>query len=223
VRDTGPGVPEDAAERVFDSFTQADETVSRRHGGAGLGLAISRALARQMGGDLVLRPDPDGACFVFSLLASETDAPPQAEPQADLDEDEPLEQLRILMAEDNAINQLVVRTMLEPAGVDLTVVENGAEALRAMSEGRYDCVLMDINMPVMDGITALEAIRNGQAGDPALPVIALTASAMAGDRERFLGLGFDDHLGKPVKPMDLITAIARAVSPEPPTNGLKAA
>ncbi len=223
VCDTGPGVPKEATGRVFDSFTQADETVSRRYGGAGLGLAISRALARQMGGDLVLRPNPDGACFVFSLQAPEADAPARAEPHADLAEDEPLEQLRVLMAEDNAINQLVVRTMLEPTGVNLTVVENGAEALKAMSEGRYDCVLMDINMPVMDGITALEAIRGGQAGDPALPVIALTASAMAGDRERFLGLGFDDHVGKPVKPMDLITAIVRAVSPEPPNNGLKAA
>jgi CheY-like chemotaxis protein len=82
---------------------------------------------------------------------------------------------------------------------------------------------MDINMPVMDGITALEAIRQGRAGDPALPVIALTASAMAGDRERFLGMGFDDHLGKPVKPMDLITAIIRAVNPEPPDEGRQAA
>jgi len=84
-------------------------------------------------------------------------------------------------------------------------------------------VLMDINMPVMDGITALEAIRAGRAGDPALPVIALTASAMAGDRERFLDMGFDDHLGKPVKPVDLITAIVRALNPEPPDENLRAA
>jgi CheY-like chemotaxis protein len=92
-----------------------------------------------------------------------------------------------------------------------------------MAANRYDCVLMDINMPVMDGITALEAIRQGEAGDPALPVIALTASAMAGDRERFLGLGFDDHLGKPVKPMDLITAIIQAVNSPPPNAGRQAA
>jgi len=220
VADTGPGVPAEAADRVFDSFTQADETISRGYGGAGLGLAISRAVARQLGGDLVLAPGAVGACFVLSIRAPLARAPTQPELQAD---DEALGQIHVLMAEDNAVNQLVVRTMLEPAGVALTVVENGQEALEAMSQEHYDCVLMDINMPVMDGITALEAIRAGRAGDPALPVIALTASAMAGDRERFLGLGFDDHLGKPVKPIDLITAIIRAVNPEPPDEGLQAA
>jgi two-component system, sensor histidine kinase len=223
VCDTGPGVPPEAADRVFDSFTQADQTISRGHGGAGLGLSISRALARQMGGDLTLRSgDGAGACFVFSIRAPIAAAPAAPEPEPEVDDDS-LGQIHVLMAEDNAINQLVVRTMLEPAGVALTVVENGQLALEAMSQEHYDCVLMDINMPVMDGITALQAIRQGKAGDPGLPVIALTASAMAGDRERFLGLGFDDHLGKPVKPMDLITAIVRAVSPEPPGDGLQAA
>lgn len=222
VCDTGPGVPPEAADRVFDSFTQADETISRGYGGAGLGLAISRSLARQLGGDLVLRPSTNGACFALSIRAPLSQAPAAPEPEPEV-EDESLGQIHVLMAEDNAVNQLVVRTMLEPAGVILTVVENGQEALEAMSQEHYDCVLMDINMPVMDGITALEAIRAGRAGDPALPVIALTASAMAGDRERFLGLGFDDHLGKPVKPMDLITAIIRAVNPEPPDEGRQAA
>ena len=222
VADTGPGVPAGAAERVFDSFTQADQTISREHGGAGLGLSIARALARQMGGDLVLAPSERGACFDFTFTAPACAAPitlaQDVEPNA-----ESLEQIQVLMAEDNAINQLVVRTMLEPLGVALTVVENGQEALNAMGERRFDCVLMDINMPVMDGITALEAIRDGRTGNPAMPVIALTASAMSGDREHFLGLGFDDHLGKPVKPVDLITAIARAVNPEPPNAGRRAA
>jgi two-component system, sensor histidine kinase len=222
VSDTGPGVPAEAADRVFDSFTQADETISRGYGGAGLGLAISRAVARQLGGDLVLAPSAVGACFVLSIRAPLALASLEPEPESEVD-DEALGQIHVLMAEDNAVNQLVVRTMLEPAGVALTVVENGQEALEAMSQEHYDCVLMDINMPVMDGITALEAIRAGRAGNPALPVIALTASAMAGDRERFLGLGFDDHLGKPVKPIDLITAIIRAVNPDPPDEGLQAA
>ncbi|OYX03131.1 MAG: hybrid sensor histidine kinase/response regulator [Caulobacter vibrioides] len=221
VADTGPGVPTGAAERVFDSFTQADQTISREHGGAGLGLSIARALARQMGGDLVLAPSERGARFDFTFTAPACAAPvalaQDVEPSA-----EDLEQIQVLMAEDNAINQLVVRTMLEPLGVALTVVDNGHEALKAMGERRFDCVLMDINMPVMDGITALEAIRDGRTGNPAMPVIALTASAMSGDRERFLGLGFDDHLGKPVKPVDLITAIAKAVGP-PPDAGRRAA
>ena len=215
VRDTGPGVPAEASGRVFESFTQADDTISRRHGGVGLGLTISRALARQMGGDLVLEPSDIGACFVFSIRA------PVAQPQlsfetAQDDGDATMASVRVLMAEDNAINQLVVQTMLEATGLSLTVVDNGQAALEAMKNGGFDCVLMDINMPVMDGITALEAIRAGAAGDPNLPVIALTASTMAGDRERFLKMGFNDHLGKPVKPAALITAIARAISPDTP-------
>nr|WP_227878881.1 response regulator [Caulobacter segnis] len=211
VADSGPGVPDHARERVFDSFTQADETVSRDYGGAGLGLSIARALARRMGGDLVLAPSRMGARFLFTFEAVETvpvreradDTPPEAPA---------LDQLRVLMAEDNAVNQLVVRAMLEPIGVALTVVENGQEALKALGEGRYDCVLMDINMPVMDGVTALEAIRAGRVGPSPPPIIALTASAMAGDRERFLEMGFDDHLGKPIRPADLVTAIAAAAS-----------
>ncbi|MBU4434359.1 MAG: response regulator [Alphaproteobacteria bacterium] len=212
VRDTGPGVPPEAAGRVFDSFTQADDTVSRRHGGAGLGLTISRALARQMGGDLTLEPSPTGACFVFSLRAAVAEPRVRIEPERSQD-DAALKTVRVLMAEDNPINQLVVRAMLEATGVSLTVVDNGQAALETMAGEGFDCVLMDINMPVMDGITALEAIRSGATGHPDLPVIALTASALAGDRERFLKMGFTDHLGKPVKPAALITAIAHAVSP----------
>ncbi|WP_232793019.1 response regulator [Caulobacter hibisci] len=120
------------------------------------------------------------------------------------------------MAEDNPMNQMVVRLMLEAAGVDLTVVEDGRQALDALRASRFDCVLMDINMPVMDGVTALSEIRSGAAGPSDTPVIALTASAMAGDRERFLKLGFDEHLGKPVKPMDLINAIVATLDRTPP-------
>lgn len=215
VRDSGPGIPAGAVDRVFESFTQVDDTVSRRHGGAGLGLTIARALARQMGGDLTLAPSLHGACFVFSLSAPETTPRLAAEPESLVDEGA-LRTVRILMAEDNEINQLVVQTMLEASGLSLTVVDNGQAALEAMAEGGFDCVLMDINMPVMDGITALQAIRAGAAGDPDMPVIALTASTLTGDRERFLEMGFSDHLGKPVKPADLINAIARAINPDTP-------
>lgn len=215
VRDSGPGIPTAASERVFESFTQVDDTVSRRHGGAGLGLTIARALARQMGGDLTLAPSPHGACFEFSLMAPETTPRAAAEPDS-LEDEGVLRTVRILMAEDNKINQLVVQTMLEATGLSLTVADNGQAALEAMAEGCFDCVLMDINMPVMDGITALQAIRSGAAGDPDMPVIALTASTLTGDRERFLEMGFSDHLGKPVKPADLINAIVRAINPDTP-------
>jgi CheY-like chemotaxis protein len=100
--------------------------------------------------------------------------------------------------------------MLEATGASLTIVDEGLAALDALRIGAFDMVLMDINMPVMDGVTALAAIRAGEAGDPAMPVIALTASAMAGDRERFLAMGFDDHLGKPIRPVELLSAIGAA-------------
>jgi hypothetical protein len=163
VRDTGPGVDAEAIDRVFESFTQADDTVSRRHGGAGLGLTISRALARQMGGDLTL----ESALQTRRVLrlqhprAGSAQAQIQVEPE-DESEDGGPRALRVLMAEDNAINQLVVQAMLEATGVSLTVVDNGQAALDAMSREAFDCVLMDINMPVMDGMTALAAIRAGR-------------------------------------------------------------
>ena len=215
VVDTGIGVTAQFHDRIFDSFTQADNAVSRSHGGTGLGLTISRALARQMHGDLTLEHGAGGAAFVFTLRAAPMAAPVVVDEDADQDDDAAdFGDLRILMAEDNAINQLVVRTMLEATGVALTIVGDGQAALEALKVGAYDAVLMDINMPVMDGITALGAIRSGAAGDPAIPIIALTASAMSGDRERFLTMGFDDHLGKPIRPADLLSAICAAVRPK---------
>ena len=212
VIDTGVGVDADFHDRIFDSFTQADNAVSRSHGGTGLGLTISRALARQMDGDLMLENGTGGATFVFSLRAAPIDAPAALEDDEVPDDVAPaLDALRILMAEDNAINQVVVRTMLEATGVTLTIVGDGQAALDALRTETFDAVLMDINMPVMDGITALGEIRAGGAGDPAIPVIALTASAMSGDRERFLTMGFDDHLGKPIRPVELLSSICGAV------------
>jgi signal transduction histidine kinase/ActR/RegA family two-component response regulator len=211
VVDTGLGIDAKAHDHIFESFTQADTAISRSHGGTGLGLTISRALAHQMDGDLILESGVGGAAFVFTLRAVPITAPEA--PVEDIADQatSDLDALRILMAEDNAINQVVVRTMLEATGVILTIVDHGQAALDALRIEAFDAVLMDINMPVMDGITALAAIRTGTAGDPAVPVIALTASAMSGDRERFLAMGFDDHLGKPIRPLDLLSSICGAV------------
>ena len=218
VVDTGIGVAAEFHDRIFDSFTQADNAVSRSHGGTGLGLTISRALARQMDGDLTLEHGASGAAFVFTLRAATIAAPAASEDEAE-DHDMPdLGALRILMAEDNAINQVVVRTMLEATGVTLTIVDDGQAALDALAVSPFDAVLMDINMPVMDGITALSAIR-ASAAVRAIPVIALTASAMSGDRERFLAMGFDDHLGKPIRPAELLSAICAAVRPKAKRSG----
>ena len=219
VVDTGIGVAAEFHDRIFDSFTQADNAVSRSHGGTGLGLTISRALARQMDGDLTLEHGASGAAFVFTLRAAAIAAPAASEDEIEDDDAPDLGALRILMAEDNAINQVVVRTMLEATGVTLTIVDDGQAALNALKLSTFDAVLMDINMPVMDGITALGAIRAGAAGPAAIPVIALTASAMSGDRERFLAMGFDDHLGKPIRPADLLSAICAAVRPKARRSG----
>uniref|UniRef100_B0SYW3 histidine kinase n=1 Tax=Caulobacter sp. (strain K31) TaxID=366602 RepID=B0SYW3_CAUSK len=221
VVDTGIGVTAEFHDRIFDSFTQADNAVSRSHGGTGLGLTISRALARQMDGDLTLEHGASGATFVFTLRAQAMAAPAASEDEVEVeDHDAPdLSALRILMAEDNAINQVVVRAMLEATGVTLTIVDDGQAALDALAVSTFDAVLMDINMPVMDGITALGVIRAGAAGPAAIPVIALTASAMSGDRERFLAMGFDDHLGKPIRPGDLLSAICAAVRPKARRSG----
>jgi len=213
VIDTGIGVAAAFHDRIFDSFTQADNAVSRSHGGTGLGLTISRALARQMGGDLTLENGQYGASFAFTLRAAAIDSPVAVEDDSPDEGVADFAALRILVAEDNAINQIVVRAMLEATGASLTIVDDGQAALHALRSAVFDLVLMDINMPVMDGITALAAIRAGEAGCHLLPVIALTASAMSGDRERFLAMGFDDHLGKPIRPAELLTAIGAAVRP----------
>ena len=214
VRDTGIGISAGFRDRIFDSFTQADDAISRRHGGTGLGLTISRALALQMGGDLVLEDNAEGATFLFTLDLEVAEQPaPAEETEAVVDD---LAAIRILVAEDNAINQLVVRAILEAAGVHLTMVDDGQAALTALKNEPFDAVLMDINMPVMDGMTALAEIRRGAAGVRSIPVIALTASALAGDRERFLAMGFDNHLGKPIRPYDLLNAIASAIQPTAP-------
>lgn len=211
VRDTGIGVSAGFRERIFDSFTQADDAISRRHGGTGLGLTISRALALQMGGDLVLEDNAEGATFLFTLDVETAHPHAPVEVAEDLACD--LTAVRILVAEDNAINQLVVRAILEAAGMTLTMVDDGRAALAALKSERFDAVLMDINMPVMDGMTALAEIRRDLTGVATIPVIAVTASALAGDRERFLAMGFDDHLGKPIRPGELLTAIAMAIQP----------
>jgi signal transduction histidine kinase len=203
VADTGPGLDEATQTRLFKGFTQADSSISRRFGGTGLGLAISRELARLMGGDLVVDSRlGEGARFTLELPLQE------AEAQQDLDDgaDELNGALRVLVVDDNHTNQEVARALLEAVGATVSTASSGPEGLAALEEAEFDIVLMDIHMPDMNGIETLAAIRAG--GRAALPVVALTADAMAGERERLLSLGFNGYISKPIEPAALVRALA---------------
>jgi two-component system sensor histidine kinase/response regulator len=201
VEDTGPGIPADAQLRLFDAFTQADPSTTRRHGGTGLGLTIARQLVDALGGELGLKSEPGtGSRFWFTSPfrcatgdareergASEGVRPAGAPVQ------------RILVVEDNQVNQMVAVGLLESAGYAADVAEDGLEAVAAMAgDHGYAAVLMDCRMPRMDGFTATRAIRAQERPGVRVPIIAMTASALQGERERCLEAGMDDFLTKPV-------------------------
>ncbi len=211
VRDTGIGLTPDACSRLFQKFHQADGSIARRFGGTGLGLAICRELTELMGGKIgVESVAGQGSVFWVELTL----------PQAALDVDEaafragslPMaipERNRILVAEDNAINRLLVINILERAGYIVDVAEHGQQAIEAARHGAYDLVVMDAQMPFMDGIQATRAIRSlsGPAGN--VPILALTANAMAGDREIYLAAGMNDYLAKPLDTRAFLRKVAR--------------
>jgi signal transduction histidine kinase/ActR/RegA family two-component response regulator len=207
VVDTGIGLTPEQMANLFQPFVQAEASTSRKYGGTGLGLAICRELATRMGG----RVDVDsefgrGSTFTVWLPLPGAEA---EEPQAA--ETEILPALRILVADDNPINQAVARAILEAAGAVVETVADGEEALDRLRTEPFDLVLMDVHMPVMDGIEAVGRIRHGQAGRTDMPVIALTADAMAGEETRLKTLGFDALQTKPVQPAALIAAIGEVL------------
>ncbi|HRD27886.1 MAG TPA: ATP-binding protein [Caulobacter sp.] len=214
VRDTGVGFDAEARERLFRRFEQADDSITRRFGGTGLGLSICSALTGMMGGQIDATATPgEGAVFTVDLplpraelAAPETGAQPEVEVS--------LQGLRVLAAEDHPTNQKVLQIVLEPFGVDLTIVGNGEEALAAFGDG-YDAVLMDMQMPVMDGLTATRLIREREAASGAEPalIIMLTANAMDDHVEAARLAGADLHVAKPLRPAQLFAALARARQP----------
>jgi signal transduction histidine kinase len=207
--DTGEGIPPDAMERIFDAFEQGPSTTAPARSGAGLGLTISRRLARAMGGDVQCRSTPGaGTTFDFTIAFRPTPRTPQPRTTAAEElaaampppEGAPSRPGRVLVVEDNDVNALVVRGMLEQLGVATELAVNGQKALASMSQNAYDLVLMDCQMPVLDGweATRIWRARESRRHDAArLPIVALTASAVAGERERCLAAGMDDYLSKP--------------------------
>lgn len=221
IRDTGIGIPKDRFSSLFTPFSQADSSTTRKYGGTGLGLAISRQLARLMGGDISLISLPgQGSCFTVTVLCDPCDALAQMQLQQ---QKLPAEQkkgtsARILLVEDNAVNQLVASAILEKQGHSVSQAANGQEALAMLRLLPIDLVLMDCQMPEMDGFEATSRIRQGEAGEQnrGLPIIAMTAHAFVQDRERCLSVGMDDYLTKPVQPARMADTIAAWLERRPP-------
>ncbi len=217
VQDSGPGFSREVAERLFQPFEQADASVTRKYGGAGLGLAISAALAREMGGGIEADGSSrNGACFTLRLPLPRVSRKPQSaagEPEAAPDNTaDALASAappRILLAEDHPANRKVVELILGSAGHDLTMVEDGAAAVEAHAAAPYDLILMDMMMPVMDGLTATRRIRETDAHTP---ILMLTANALDEHVRAAHEAGADRHLSKPVRPAELLAAIDTALA-----------
>ena len=210
VDDTGAGITTEQQARLFEEFWSGDQSANRGLVGTGLGLPICKRLVTMMGGDIGMESRPrEGSSFWFRIPFGTVSAE-NPEPQTADARDVP-EQLsgRILLAEDNPTNQMIFQAMLGKLGLSVDIVGNGLEAVDAMKSRPYDVVLMDISMPEMDGIEATHRIREFESGKSRTPIIALTAHAMRGDREKFLAEGLDDYLEKPVNRAALAVCVAR--------------
>jgi PAS domain S-box-containing protein len=227
VSDSGIGIPRDRRDRLFEPFSQVDASTSRRYGGSGLGLAICRRLTELMGGTIGVDSEPgQGSTFWFTAPLNPPQAPRPAagrEPERAPGVGIPPRPLRILLAEDNTANQVVATALLESAGHSVRVVPDGRQALAAHAEERFDLILMDVQMPEVDGLQATREIRQREAGrEKRTPIIAVTAHAGKGDQDRFLAAGMDGCLTKPLARRELagvleaLVASERSRTPLPP-------
>ena len=222
VSDTGIGISAEDLPRVFDAFVQGDSSLTRRYGGSGLGLSICRALVDQMEGTIDVESVP-GRGATVSLLLPFPVAPPESPPCEEASPDDDTPAPRVLVAEDNPVNQQVIKALLLHAGIDPMVVDNGRLAVAAWEAASWDLILMDIQMPEMDGVTATRAIRAGEAASrrERTPIIAVTANVMVHQTEAYRTAGMDAVLAKPVNAAKLFAAMnaAFAGDPDPSASG----
>ena len=202
VKDTGIGIPPDRVGHLFEKFSQVDSSITRRYGGTGLGLAICKRLVEGMGGAIAVESKHyQGSTFTFRIPAIPSDAPREAGPQPQAGP-RATAQLRILLVEDNPVNRMLATSMLQKLGALADLARDGEEAVEKVRAGGYDLVLMDLQMPRMDGLSATRAIR-GMTGIRQPRIVALTANAMESDRQACVDAGMDDFLSKPFQPSEL--------------------
>jgi CheY-like chemotaxis protein len=210
ITDTGIGIDDEAQKNLFGSFAQADSSISRRYGGSGLGLAISKRLVEGQGGTIGVESEPGkGSRFWFRIFYAAGAAPADAGAAAAIVQ---LPPLRILLAEDNPVNQKVALGLLAKGSHLITIANNGREAVEAAAAGTFDVVLMDVQMPIMDGLTAAREIRRLPGAAGAVPIIALTANAMREDAERCSAAGMNACVTKPIDPATLFERLGHVLA-----------
>lgn len=221
VEDTGIGIPKEACSRIFEAFTQADGSSTRKYGGTGLGLTISSQFVSQMCGNLTVQSEEgEGSTFTFELPLAYLDSMPEdADERHPEGEADPLVGARILVVEDGKVNRLMVKTFLKKEGCEVVEAEDGQKGLveLGLDEGpsdthhSFDIIVMDIQMPVLDGLEATKLIREREDPLNRVPIIAFTAHAMQGDKETFVAAGMNDYVAKPIRKQQLLAALRKHI------------